>query len=56
MTNTNTTYICYETNQTMTKEEWQNYYNENIDKTEYPEFSIWWSDMRKSGVLEEVKA
>ena len=45
-------YTCYETSQTMTKADWHNYYNNNIDHTEYAEFSIWWADMRKSGVLE----
>lgn len=45
-------YTCYETNQTMAKSEWQNYYNSNIDKTEYNDFSDWFYDMRKSGVLE----
>lgn len=45
-------YTCYETDQTMTKAEWQGYYNNNIDYTEYPDFDIWWADMMKSGVLE----
>ena len=40
---------------------YNNYYiekeNENIfeiNKTEYKDFSEWWHDMRKSGVIEEV--
>lgn len=48
-------YICYETEQSMTKEEWRSYYihSGKIDKTEYKDFFEWWTDMRKSGVLEE---
>lgn len=50
-------YICYETEQSMTKEEWRSYYihSGKIDKTEYKDFFEWWTDMRKSGVLEEEK-
>lgn len=48
----NTLYICYETSQTMSKTDWQEYYNNNIDKAEYNDFSDWWHDMRKSGVIE----
>lgn len=51
---TNTYYTCYETDQTMTKADWHNYYNTNIDHTEYASFSIWWDDMTKSHVLELV--
>ena len=47
-------YTCYETEQTMSKKEWEKYYSSNIDKTEYKDFSEWWHDMRKSGVIEEV--
>lgn len=55
-------YTCYETEQTMTKQtmtkkDWFLFYiqSEEIDKTEYPDFITWWEDMRKSGVIEEVK-
>ena len=51
-------YTCYETNQTMTKKDWFLFYlqSEEIDKTEYKDFSEWWHDMTtKSHVLEEVK-
>lgn len=48
----NTLYTCYETSQSMSKTDWQNYYNNNIDKTEYNDFPDWWHDMRKSGVIE----
>lgn len=48
-------YICYETGQTMTQKDWFLYYlqSEEIDKTEYKDFSEWWQDMTvKSHVLE----
>ena len=45
-------YTCYETSQSMSKTDWQNYYNNNIDKTEYNDCLDWWHDMRKSGVIE----
>lgn len=47
-------FTCYETEQTMTKKDWFLYYlqSEEIDKTEYKDFSEWWHDMRKSGVIE----
>lgn len=50
-------YICYETMQRMTKHAWENYYNYSgvIDKKEYPDFTVWWADMRKSGVIEAVQ-
>ena len=49
-------YTCYETNQSMTKKDWFLFYlqSDDIDKTEYKDFSEWWHDMRKSGVIEEV--
>ena len=49
-------FTCYETNQTMTKKDWFLFYlqTEEIDKTEYKDFSEWWEDMRKSGVIEEA--
>lgn len=49
-------FTCYETNQTMTKKDWFLFYlqSEEIDKTEYKDFSEWWHDMRKSGVIEEA--
>lgn len=49
-------YTCYETNQTMTEYEWFLEYcaSDDIDYNEYPNFDIWWHDMRKSGVIEEV--
>ena len=49
-------YTCYETNQTMNQKDWFLYYltSDEIDKTEYRDFSEWWHDMRKSGVIEEV--
>jgi len=39
----------------MTKTEWLIYYlvSDEIDKTEYPDFITWWTDMLKSGVLVE---
>lgn len=49
-------FTCYETNQTMNKKNWFLFYlqSEEIDKTEYKDFSEWWHDMRKSGVIEEA--
>ena len=50
-------FTCYETNQTMNQKYWFLYYltSDEIDKTEYRDFSDWWHDMRKSGVIEEVQ-
>lgn len=48
-------YICYETGQIMSKEEWRSYYATEIDHKEYADFDIWWSDMIKN-VLEGEKA
>ena len=49
-------FACYETGQTMNKKEWFLYYLQEVDKTEYKDFSEWWHDMTaKSHVLEEVK-
>ena len=47
-------YTCYETNQTMNQKDWFLYYltSDKIDKAEYRDFSEWWHDMRKSGVIE----
>ena len=47
-------YTCYETNQTMSEKDWFLFYlqSEEIDKTEYKDFTEWWHDMRKSGVIE----
>ena len=47
-------YTCYETNQTMSEKDWFLFYlqSDEIDKTEYRDFSEWWHDMRKSGVIE----
>ena len=47
-------YTCYETSQTMNQKDWFLYYltSDEIDKTEYKDFSDWWYDMRKSGVIE----
>ena len=47
-------YISYETSLTFNKEEWQRYYNCNIDRSEYPTFSDWWHDMIKMNLLAEV--
>ena len=50
-------YTCYETNQTMNQKDWFLFYlqSEEIDKTEYKDFTEWWHDMRKSGVIEEAQ-
>ena len=47
-------YTCYETSQTMSETDWFLFYlrSDEIDKTECRDFSEWWHDMRKSGVIE----
>ena len=49
-------YKCYETNQSMTEKDWFLFYlqSDEIDKAEYRDFTDWWHDMKKSGVIEEV--
>ena len=47
-------YINYETCLSFNKEEWQSYYNEHIDHSEYPTFFDWWFDMTKMNLLVEV--
>lgn len=49
-------FTCYETDQTMTKQEWEDFYlhSNEIDRTEYKDFCEWWHDMRKSEVIEQV--
>ena len=34
-----------------TKKELQQLYSTNVDKSEYPEFDVWFYDMLKSGVF-----
>ena len=58
-TNENKLYKCYEENIEATKEGWKHLYNIDttngtIDKNEYTTFDIWWLDMRRSGVIEEI--
>ena len=38
-----------------TEEEWQEYWTENVLKSEYPTFEGWIWDMLRSGVLERMK-
>ena len=47
-------YTCYETNQTMSEKDCFLFYlqSDEINKAEYRDFSEWWHDMRKSGVIE----
>ena len=47
-------FTCYETSQTMNQKDWFLYYltSDEINTTEYRDFSEWWHDMRKSGVIE----
>lgn len=47
-------YICYETNQCMTKLGWMFYYNREIDHNIYGTFNLWWADMMRSHVLERA--
>lgn len=50
-------YTTYETpleNKCFTKKQMHEVYRDMADKTEYPTFDIWFSDMLKSGVFERV--
>ena len=49
-------YTCYETSQTMNQKDWFLFYlqSEEIDRAEYKDFTEWWHDMKKSGVIEEA--
>lgn len=54
----NKKYITYEepyANQVFTNEEMKNIYTQVVDKTEYSNFELWFSDMLKSGVFERMK-
>lgn len=42
---------CYELNLCGSLNYWYLYYKNNIDKKEYQTFSIWWTDMRKCGLI-----
>ena len=59
MTNTSAKlYITYEeplAGQTFTFKQMHEVYRDLADRTEYPDFECWLSDMLKSGVFEEVK-
>lgn len=50
-------YVCYEVYppQFMTKSQWEEHFNSSpeIDKTEWINFTGWWDNMRRSGVIEE---
>lgn len=51
-------YTTYETpleNKCFTEKQMHEVYRDMADKTEYPTFDIWFSDMLKSGVFEQVK-
>lgn len=50
-------YITYEApleNRCFTEKQMHEVYRDLADKTEYPTFDIWFSDMLKSGVFERV--
>lgn len=47
-------YINYELELIKTKEEWLEYYNENIDKSEYKNFTEWIYDMKRCDLLSEI--
>lgn len=52
-------YVTYEEplqGYTFTKKQMHEVYRDMADKLEYPAFDIWFSDMLKSGVFEEVEA
>lgn len=48
-------YICYDTEnsqpETRTEEGWRQWWNEYGDKEDYPEFSDWFSDCVRLGLL-----
>lgn len=50
-------YVCYEVfpPQFMTKSQWEEHFNtsQEIDKTEWINFTGWWDNMRRSGVIEK---
>lgn len=50
-------YICYETNEIKTREEWIEWFNENgnHDFDGWEDFESWFADMMKDGLLEEVE-
>lgn len=51
-------YITYEEplkGRCFTKSQMKEVYRDLVDKNEYPTFDIWFSDMLKSGVFEQVK-
>lgn len=55
---TNVLYITYEqplSGQVFTNKQMHEVYRDLADRTEYPDFECWLSDMLKSGVFEEVK-
>ena len=52
-------YITYEEQlqgYTFTENQMHGVYKKIVDKQEYPTFDIWFADMLKSGVFEEVEA
>ena len=52
-------YITYEEalkGRTFTEQQMKEVYRDLADKKEYPVFSIWFLDMIRSGVFDEVKA
>lgn len=48
-------YKCYEENypSELSLKEWESYYESEINKTEYPDFECWWSDMKRTGLIVE---
>lgn len=51
-------YITYEEplkGKTFTLRQMNEVYRDMVDKKEYPTFQIWFEDMLKSGVFEEVR-
>ena len=51
-------YITYEEplkGKCFTEKQMQEVYRHMVDKTEYPDFECWFTDMLKSGVFEKIE-
>ena len=44
-------YICYETSETMTKNEWLHWYDENGNKENFSSREEWFAEMVKMNIL-----
>lgn len=44
-------YTCYETNETMAKQQWLKWYDENGDKENFASKEDWFNEMVKMNIL-----